>query len=64
MKMSWMSRRRARRPSIRYSLSPERKRRRVMVISPVGMPVRSSIQVTMLQVQTWIHQRHGDGSHA
>ena len=31
--MSWISRRRAWRPSIRYSLSPERKRRRVMVTS-------------------------------
>ncbi len=33
MKISWISRKRAARPSIRYSLSPERNRRRVMVTS-------------------------------
>ena len=34
MKISWISRRRAWRPSIKYSDSPDRKSRRVMVISP------------------------------
>ena len=67
MKMSWMSRRRAGRPSMRYSLSPERKRRRVMVISPGRFGWASATAGLMDGVglvHLRVHQGHGDVGHA
>ena len=47
MKMSWMSRRRQSLPFSRYSLSPERNRRRVTAISP-ALKVRLNLRRRIL----------------